>query len=555
MFRKILNSQTRTVNRAAFFVSIATFLGYGLAILRDNLLANFLSNAQADVYWAAFRIPDFVYGLLIAGGVVAAFLPVFSHAFQNNQIAARSLFNNVFTVFGLSLIILSILLAIFAPLIVGVMTPGFSSLQKEQTVALARIMFFSPIALGISAIFSSVLQYFNFFIAFSLASLFYNLGIIVGLIFFFPRMGLLGLAWGVALGALMHLLVQLPPLLKMGFCPRFLINLRSKELRKVFKLMTPRVLGSAAYQLNLIILTAIASTLAVGSIKIFNLSNNLYGVPVSLVGIPFAAAIFPVLSRYAAAGRQDQFFGAILPVFKKIILYAAPLGCLMFVLRAQIIRILYGTQLASGGYFGWWETRLTAATLGIFSLSIFAACLIPLLARAFYALHDTKTPVKIAVWSVGLNLFLAWSLARLLENNQAVGNFFSFVFKLKGINDLSILALPMALSFSTIVQLVWLANNLQKRINFSQGRLFDYLFVGKILLACSAMSLGAYFFLRVGAMFLIVNTVLGIFSQAVFAALLAGAVYLATCWLLGIREPILLIKELLTFLKKKLQLN
>ncbi|MEK9153511.1 MAG: lipid II flippase MurJ, partial [Patescibacteria group bacterium] len=168
MLKKLLTFQTCTVNKAVLFVSVATFVGYGLAILRDNLLANFLNNVQADVYWAAFRIPDFVYGLLITGGVVAAFLPVFSQAFQNNQAQARRLFHNVFTVFGLFLVVLSVGLAILAPLIVNGIAPGFSLQQKAQTVALVRIMFFSPIALGVSAIFSSVLQYFNFFVAFSL---------------------------------------------------------------------------------------------------------------------------------------------------------------------------------------------------------------------------------------------------------------------------------------------------------------------------------------------------------------------------------------------------
>jgi len=292
--------------------------------------------------------------------------------------------------------------------------------------------------------------------------------------------------------------------------------------------------------------------LAVGSIKIFNLSNNLYGVPASLIGVPFAAVIFPILSRYAAAGNKDKFFSAISPVLRKVVLFGAPVSCLMFILRAQIVRILYGTQLASSGYFGWRETRLTAAALGIFSLSIFAACLIPLLARAFYALHDTKTPVKIAVWSVILNLFLAWLLVELLRSHQAIANFLSFAFKLKGIDNLSILALPIALSFSTIVQFFWLSYSLQRKINVSYKSLFNRSFVAKILLACLIMSVGAYIFLRIGAAFLIINTVLGIFLQAFLTALFSAAVYLATCWLIGVKEPIFLIKELLIFLKKKL---
>ncbi|MDD5750121.1 MAG: murein biosynthesis integral membrane protein MurJ [Candidatus Pacebacteria bacterium] len=550
MINRLLNSKTKTVSAAVFFVAFSTFLGYLLAILRDNFLANFLTNAQADVYWAAFRVPDFVYGLLITGGVTAAFLPVLADYWHKDGQEAKNLFKNVFTFFLLILSALSLLLAVFAPFIIKVIVPGFSASQQAQTVVLSRIMFLSPIILGISAIFSVVLQFFDLFIAFSLAPVFYNLGIIVGIIFFLPLMGLPGLAWGVVLGALLHLLIQVIPLLKTGFTPGLFLKLKSAGLAKVFRLMIPRTIGAGAYHLNLIIITAIASTLAAGSIKIFNLANNLYGVPVGLIGVPFATAAFPLLSRCCAGRENEKFLKILSQIFSRIIFLIIPLSALFFLFRAQIVRLFYGTRISGGGYFGWWETRLTAGSLGIFAFSLFAVCLIPLLARAFYSLHDTKTPVKIAVFAIAFNIFLVYFFVKILGSANVFSGFLAHILKLERLDNLAVLGLPLALSISAIWQFFGLLFYLKRKVNFKGHRFLEQFFLIKVLVMTLVCSLTAYLCLRVSSQWTLTNTVLGILEQIIFSALSAVLVYcfLSLAW--GFKEPVLLWRYCVLFFKR-----
>ncbi len=537
MIRQILNSKTKTISIAALILGVSNLFSYALGALRDNLLANFLPNRLADVYWAAFRVPDFIYGILITGGITAAFLPVFSSYFKNNQDAAKRLFRDVFTVFFLALIFLSFIFFLISPWLVDLTVPGFNAAQKQQTVDLMRIMFLSPVILGVSAIFSSVLQYLDLFFAFALAPILYNIGILAGILFFYPNLGLNGLAWGVVLGALMHLSIQLFAGLKVGFTPAFSLALKEKAgLWKISKLMAPRVLSSTAYQINLIIITAIASTLAVGSIKIFNLSNNLYCVPVGLVGLSFASAVFPALSRSHANEEKEKFLEVFSMILNRIIFFILPLSGILFILRAQAVRLLYGTQLAGSGYFGWWETRLTASSLGVMSLSLFAACLIPFLARAFFALHNTKTPLKAALSSIVLNIGLSFLFVWLLKTPSFFQNWTVSFLKLKNLTDVSVLGLSLALSISTVFQFIFLLAGLKvklKHLNLKRYKTSFSIMIFASLLASLATYLGLKF---VGA-FVPTYKVIGLLVQTVTAGILGIAVYLFLCFFMGMKEP------------------
>ena len=186
MFNRVLNSKAKNITFAALILAVSALISQLLGFLRDNLLANLVPRVQTDIYFAAFRIPDLVYGILITSGVVAAFLPVFAQYFKQGQNEAKNLTNNVLTFFLIALVVICSFLAIFTPYLIKFIVPGFSGEQKNLTIVLTRIMFLSPILLGLSSIFSSILHYFNLFIAYSLAPLFYNLGIIFGILFFIP---------------------------------------------------------------------------------------------------------------------------------------------------------------------------------------------------------------------------------------------------------------------------------------------------------------------------------------------------------------------------------
>ncbi len=569
MFNHIFNSRSKTVTFAAFLLAVSALISRILGLIRDRLLAgHFGAGEELDIYFAAFRIPDFIYGILIAGGITAAFLPVFSEYFskpadfvgrrrlrrpkaeallcstvsfgEGGEKAGRNerdkfsskkatedkwpqraleFVNNVLNCFFILLILICILLAIFTPLIIKFIIPGFSPENAVLTVTLTRIMFLSPIFFGLSSIFSGILHYFNRFLAYALAPILYNLGIIFGILFLVPIFGIFGLVYGVILGAFLHLFIQVPAALNTGFRYKAILNFLSPGMKKVFRLMIPRAIGTAAYQINLIVITAIASTLTVGSIAIFNFSNNLYYLPIGLFGVSFAVSSFPAFSKFWANGQRKEFLENFSSSFRQILFFIIPVSFLMFLLRAQLVRLILGT-----GQFGWLETRLTAASLGIFCLGILAGSLNPLLNRAFFAFQNTKTPVAIGVVSMVVNIILCFLFTHFLSFSNIFQNFLENFLKLQGIKNIQIIGLPMALSLAAILQTFLLLIFFYRRIgDFRIKEIFQSL--SKILLAGILMIIAVYSVRQLVGEFVNMQTFFGVFLQAVLASSVGIFVY------------------------------
>ena len=546
MITKLLNSKTKTITLSALLLGVFALISRLLGLLRDNLLANLFTKSQTDIYFASFRIPDLVYGILITGGIVASFLPVFSEYLKKNEKEAQILTANVLNCFLLCLIVLCSILAIFTPYFINFIVPGFTFEQRAQTITLTRILFLSPILLGISAIFSGILQYFNLFFAYALAPILYNLGIIIGILLLAPIFGLKGLALGVILGAFFHLFIQVIPALKHGFKFIFSFNFFHPGLKKIFKLMIPRTIGSATWHINLIVITAIASTLASGSIRVFNFAQNLQGVAVGLVGIPFATAAFPFFSRHFVQNEKEKFLETLNKTFSRILFLIIPLSVLIFLLRAQIVRLILGTSILGRGLFDWWDTRLTAASLGIFSFSLFASCLVPLLSRAFFAQQDTRTPVKIALGAMGLNIFLSFFLVKLLSYPNLFQSVLTNFLKLQGIESIPVVGLPLALSLATVFQFFLLLLYLKRKLsNLNFGKIYQNF--SKIFLASILMGIFTYLTLQIFALFLNTATFFGLLIQTVSAFLLGSFIYFLFSLLLKNPES----EMILNFLKTK----
>jgi len=500
-----------------------------LGLIRDRLLAgHFGAGDELDMYYAAFRIPDFVFNILIIGAISAAFIPVFAVTWTRSQKDAWHMTNGVLNLFLLFLIFLSIILILFCPLLISLITPGFEGEKKEITVALTRIMFLSPLFLAVSNIFSGVLQYFERFLVYSLAPIMYNIGIILGIWFFVPSLGVYGLAWGVVLGALLHLAIQVKATRFCGYRYHLVFDIYHQGVRKIIKLMIPRTIGLGASQINLIVITAIASTLASGSIAIFNLSNNLQYIPIGIVGIPFATAVFPSLSQEFASERRREFIKKFSSTFRQVLILVIPLSALTFVLRAQIVRVILGT-----GQFGWSDTRLTAAALGIFAFGIFAQSLILLVARAFYALHNTLTPVVISIISIILNVGLAFLFVWLLGFENPFYNFIFQNLKLQGIKEISVLGLPLAFSIGGIFNFFLLFFALFRRVGDLDFKVILNNTL-KIIMATLIMVEITYLSLYVLASFVNMKTFFGVLFQAAGAATAGGIVYLLLARILGL---------------------
>jgi len=531
VIKRLFHSQTKTLSFAALILGASALISRFLGLIRDRLLAGtFGAGEELDVYFAAFRIPDFVYGILIMGGITAVFLPVFAESFKKNEREAWTLVNNVLNCFLILLIVICGILAIFAPCLMKFIAPGFDAEQQAMAVALTRIMFLSPIFLGMSAVFSGVLHYFNHFFAYSIIPIFYNLGIIAGILFFVPSFGLWGLAYGVILGAFLHWVIQIPIARASGFRYKPVFDFKYPGLLKIFKLMIPRTIGTAAYNLNLIAITAIASMLATGSIAIFNFANNIQYMPIGIVGASFAVASFPFLSRAWVNGQKQEFLDSFSLSLRQMAFSIIPLSLFLFLLRAQVIRLVLGT-----GEFTWQDTRLTAASLGLFCFGVFAAACIPFLARVFYSFQNTKTPVAISFVSMALNIVLGFLFVFILSSQNFFQQFLAHFLKISDIKDISIVGLPLAMSVSAVFQCFLLLFFLRKTLGHIRLKEIARS-TFKTLLATIVMGLCVYASLKLTAGIVVMETFGGIFVQTLIAGVVGVVVYFLIAHLLKSSE-------------------
>ncbi len=487
-----------------------------------------------DSYFAAFRLPDLISATLITGGIVVSFLPLFSQNFQKEEGKAWELANNMvnLSLFGFAAICSAIW--VFAPQLVGLIAPGFPEAQKELTVSLARIMFISPLIFALSGIFSGILHHFDRFVAYAIAPILYNLGIIFGIVFladlFDPERAIHGVAWGVIIGSLLHLAIQIPSVLNSGYRYRFVFAPRSPDFSRFVKLVGPRMISQASSQINLIVITAIGSLLAAGSVAVFNFANNLYLFPVAIVGTSFAIAAFPSFSRSMANGRISEFATDFSLIFRQIIFVMVPFSAMVFILRAQIVRLVLGT-----GEFGWTETRLTAAALGVFASAMIFAALLPLVVRAFFSFQDTRTPAMTSMIAVILNISLSFFFVFAMKEGSLFHGLMTSIFKLSNINDIRVVGLAAALSIATVFQLVILFRLLVKKMG-SLPRVEMSRSVSEVVVATVVMATVSYLGLRIAVFFIQLTTFWAVLFQASFAFLLGAAAYLIVLHLLDSNE-------------------
>jgi putative peptidoglycan lipid II flippase len=378
---KILQTPSKSITGAALLISGATLFSRLVGILRDRVLVHHIDVGPVmDAYYAAFKIPDLIYNLLIVGALTAGFIPMFTKLLVEHDTTrpAWRLANNILNIIGIALIITCTFGILASPLLAKVIAPGFPLETKKILITFTRIMFLSPLFLGISMVLGGILQSLRHFFIYSIAPILYNLGIIFGVMVLVPLMGVTGLAWGVVLGAFLHTAIQLYGAYHNGFRWEWIFDLKHPPTRQVGKLMIPRTLGLAATQLNTIIITILGSLLPAGSITIYSLAFNLQGVPVGIIGIPFALAVFPVLAHSIAQKNIPEFTKNFSTTLRQIIFLIIPLAIIFLLSRAQIVRVVLGS-----GKFDWDATIATANTLAFFTLGILGAATVPLLARAF----------------------------------------------------------------------------------------------------------------------------------------------------------------------------
>ncbi len=523
MWKKIFGGKINSITVAAVLVAASSLISRLLGVVRDRILAGqFGAGQQLDIYYAAFRVPDLLFNLIVLGALSAGFIPIFSGLVKNftdpkkddENEDAWKLANNVINLLSLFLLVASALGVIFAPLLVRVITPGFSDAAQLSTVSLTRIMFLSPLFLGISGVLGGMLQSFRRFLIYSLAPIFYNLGIIVGAMWFSNWFGLAGLAWGVVLGAFLHMLIQVPAVYALGFRYSFKVNFLDRATRRIGKLMVPRTLSLAITQIDLLVTTVIASGLVSGSLTVFNLANNLQSFPVGIFGVSFAIAAFPALSQNAFDREKlESTFSATL---RQIFFFVIPATVLLITLRAQVIRVVLGA-----GAFGWQDTILTMNTLAFFSISLFAQASIPLMVRVFYARHDSKTPFYLGIFTVATDIILCLILSK----------------------TMGVTGLALAYSISNILNflLLW------TWLHFSVGNLgINQIIKSTVKFALAAIGAGISVQLMKGVIVPAIDMTRfsGVLIQLVVAGFTGLLVYLFLCYLLGSEELMTFINSL-----------
>ena len=397
-------SSARVLARAGLIVTAmflaARVLGYVRTIA---YAAAFPDIAELAPFYAAFRIPDLLFQLVAAGALSSALIPVIAGLFAKEEDArAWRVVSTVATLMLSVLLVLAALVMWFAPEFVAVITPGFTEAQRAETVDLTRIMVFSPLLLAAGAIATSVLNSRERFGAAALAPLVYNLAMIFGAIALAPAFGVQGLAYGVVLGALGHIAVQVPSLVRLGARIRPFVDLRDDQARTALLLMVPRAIGLGATQIVFLVLTSLATTLGAEAVVVFSFAFAVLQIPIGVIGVPLGIVLLPSLSREAALGAGEGFTRLVtraLALLGYVMIATAALG---IVVSGDLVRLLFGVADMDESVLA-----ATAAALGVFLLGLTAHSLITVLARSFYALKDTATPVMAALVAVAANIIIA----------------------------------------------------------------------------------------------------------------------------------------------------
>ncbi|TAK56975.1 murein biosynthesis integral membrane protein MurJ [Patescibacteria group bacterium] len=514
----LLSKEIRGLHEAAYLLGFCAILAQLLSLVRDRLFAYYFgAGPTLDLYYASFRIPDMIFVTIASMVSISVLVPFFIERVEKDFEEGKRFINNLFSTFCISIVLVSAIVFFLVPYILPIVLPGFKdSIQLPELIELTRILLLSPILLGISNFLASITQMYNRFFIYAVSPLLYNFGIVCGTVFLYPHFGVHGLVYGVLFGALLHMLIQVPFVKEQGLLPSFKFIFDLKPIREVVLISLPRTLTLSSNQIATFFLVAFASLLGVGSISIFNFSLNLQSVPLAIIGVSYSSAVFPLLTRLFSAKKHEEFVERMIVSAQHIIFWSVPITVLFIVLRAQIVRTILGA-----GQFSWADTRLTAASLALFTVSVVGQGLILLFVRAYYSGGKTWKPFGINLLSSTIIVLVAYSLIRLFEQVPLFQYFIESLFKVSDVSGTVVLMLPLAYSVGVLVNTVlhWLSFNRDFK-NFSAPVLATLF---QSVSASVIMGYVAYWGLNIFDMIFDIRTLWGIFMQG-FCAGIAGII-------------------------------
>lgn len=510
-------SSNRQIARASAIVMATFLVSRLLGLLRDIVIgAQFGTSGNYDAYVAAFRIPDIIYTLIAGGILVSAFLPTFTtYLAREDRSGAWRLASAVINLVVIVLIVAAAITAVLAePIVRYLLAPGFSAEAQALTVNLMRLLLIPPIIFGVSGVVMGILYAYQSFWLPGLAPSMYNLGIIFGAIALAPFLDVYGLAIGAIIGALLHLLIQVPGLrrVKMRYSARLMV--RDPGVQEVIRLMLPRMFGVAVVQLTFLVETILASWLAVGAVSALNYAWRVMLLPQGVVAQSVATAAFPTFADQYARGQFQQLRTSLAATLRSIFFIAIPAAIGLLVLREPIVQLLF-----QRGQFTAASTTIVALALGGYALGLIGHSGVEILARAFYALHDTKTPVLLGVLALGIDLLMGLSL----------------------INGLGVLGLSLANMTAASIEMILLIIVIRKRLGGLDDRRMA-LSAAKTALAAVLMGLAVWGFLTVTAGASAV-------ARTVGGMIVGGGVFFVAAWLLRSEE----LRGVLGMIKRRLR--
>jgi len=508
----LLGTRQTSILSGAAIIMVMVLMSKILGLARDRLLAHIFPPDTVAIFFAAFRLPDLIFQLLILGAMSVAFIPIFTEYLETkSKRDAFALGQSLMVLVLIFFMVVTILVYFFIEPLTFLIVPGFSPEQRETVASLTKIILVGQIILAVGSFFVGVLQSFQRFIIPALAAVFYNLGIILGILFLAKPLGILGPAVGVIIGAFMHVLIQLPLVIALGFRFKLKNPVLHPGVKEIAGLMSMRTIGLAAEQVNETVGMILASLISTASVTYLTFAQHLQVVPIGLFGATIAQAALPVLSSERARGKPDEFKATFLTTLHQILFLALPATAILIVLKIPVVRLVFGAS-----QFDWPSTVLTGMTLAYLSIGLAAQSISLLLVRGFYAMKDTRTPVLVSFIVVFINILLSYLFVRVL--------------------GLEVWSLGLSFSISSLISSLLLFTTLDKKVGgFDRALVFGPFF--KMLMATVIMGVALYVPIKLlDAVIFDTTRTINLLLLTGLSSIFALSVYIILVWFLKVRE-------------------
>ncbi len=520
-----------SMHKAALLIAALSLVSQVLAVVRDKLLAHYFGAGETlSLYYAAFRIPDMVYASLSALMAAIIVLPLLTRSYTQNKDEVQNVLNSLCTVFIVVGVIVTGVLYVLMPYLTRYIVPGFPPESQTTLVEFSRLLLLSPLILGVSNLIGSVLQMKRNFLFYSLAPVLYNVGIIAGIVFLRPYFGIQGVLYGVIGGACLHLLIQAPMAYMYRLLPILTFSIDWKLIQETFFISVPRVATLLAIQIAQTFLVAQASLVALSSVAIFSLAFNIQTVPLTLIGLSYSIAAFPMLSEYVEKKNFAMVWTHIYNAMRHIIFWSIPIICFTIVLRAHIVRVLYGS-----GEFDWTDTRLTAAVLAVMICALTFQAFSLLIMRALYAFHSAysqfvaQMAALLVTYIVAVYGVFAW------HTMPSFAYFIEALFRISYLPDSAVLVIGLAhalgaMTLSLILLFILRAKLTAMRIRDLRG------VVGQSFAAGIIGAFVAYVALTYIQVYVSLETFIGVLTSALFGVFFGFLAWFGILYILQSKE-------------------